>query len=113
MEPGNEVELSFRTWPGRIIKAHVDSILWAQGQGQMDASGNLPNTTVAVPPGRFPVKLVLSEKEQDVFLAAGARGDGAIYTEHLSMIHIVRKVILRIGAKLNYIVLKGHISLGH
>ena len=32
--------------PGRIIKAHVDSIIWAQAQGQLDASGNLPRTDV-------------------------------------------------------------------
>lgn len=111
VEPGNEAEMHFRTWPGRIIKAHVDSILWAQGQGQMDASGNLPNTTVVVPPGRFPVKLVLADKDKDLFLAAGARGDGAIYTDHLAIIHVVRKVILRIGAKLNYIIVKHVVSL--
>lgn len=111
VKPGNEVEMHFRTWPGRIIKGHVDSILWAQGQGQMDASGNLPNTVVQVPPGRFPVKIVVGEKDADVFLAAGARGDAAIYTEGLSMIHILRKVILRIGSKLNYLVVKGHLSI--
>jgi multidrug resistance efflux pump len=104
----DEAEIHFRTWPGRIIKAHVDSILWAQGQGQMDASGNLPNTTVAVPPGRFPVKLVVGEKDRDVFLAAGARGDGTIYTQHLSLIHIIRKVIIRVGAYTNYLVPKLH-----
>jgi multidrug resistance efflux pump len=113
VQPGDEAELSFQTWPGRIIKAHVDSILWAQGQGQMDASGNLPNTTITVPPGRFPVKLVVGEKDRDIFLAAGARGDGAIYTKSLAPVHILRKVILRIGAKLNYLVVKHLSSLGH
>jgi multidrug resistance efflux pump len=104
----DEAEIHFRTWPGRIIKAHVDSILWAQGQGQMDASGNLPNTAIAVPPGRFPVKLVVGDRDKDVFLAAGARGDGTIYTQHLSLIHIIRKVIVRVGSYTNYIVPKLH-----
>jgi multidrug resistance efflux pump len=104
----DEAEIHFRTWPGRIIKAHVDSILWAQGQGQMDASGNLPNTAINVPPGRFPVKLVVGEKDKDVFLAAGARGDGTIYSQHLSLIHIIRKVIIRVGSYTNYIVPKLH-----
>jgi multidrug resistance efflux pump len=113
VQAGDEAEISFQTWPGRIIKAHVDSILWAQGQGQMDASGNLPNTTLTVPPGRFPVKLVVGEKDHDIFLAAGARGDGAIYTKSLAPVHILRKVILRIGAKLNYLVVKHLSSLGH
>jgi len=108
VQAGNEAEITFQTWPGRIIKAHVDSILWAQGQGQMDASGNLPNTTITVPPGRFPVKLVVAERDKDVFLAAGARGGGAIYTEHLRLVHIIRKVILRVGAYTDYLILKLH-----
>jgi multidrug resistance efflux pump len=108
VKAGNEAEMNFQTWPGRIIKAHVDSILWAQGQGQMDASGNLPNTTIVVPPGRFPVKFVVGEKDKDVFLAAGARGGGAIYTEHLTLVHIIRKVILRVGAYTDYLILKLH-----
>jgi len=105
---GNHAEITFKTWPGRIIKAKVHSILWAQGQGQSDASGNLPNTVMSVPPGRFPVKLDIEEKDRDVFLAAGARGDGAIYTEGLTLIHMVRKVILRVGSYVNYIVPKLH-----
>src|SRR6185312_7744502 len=74
VEPGNEAEITLDTYPGRIIKAHVDSILWAQSQGQMDASGNLPRTNFTPPPGRFPVKLVVGEKDKDLFLAAGAVG---------------------------------------
>ena len=43
VEPGNEAEITLDTYPGRIIKAHVDSVIWAQAQGQIDASGNLPD----------------------------------------------------------------------
>ena len=32
--PGNEAEFTVNTSPGRIFKAKVDSIVWAQGQGQ-------------------------------------------------------------------------------
>ena len=46
VEPGNEVEITLDTYPGRVIKAHVDSIIWAQGQGQLEASGDLPRTTL-------------------------------------------------------------------
>ena len=81
--PGNEAEIALDTYPGRIVKAHVDSVIWAQGQGQVDASGDLPRTTFVAPPGRFPVKLVVAEKDDALFLAAGARGAAAIYTEHL------------------------------
>jgi multidrug resistance efflux pump len=113
VEPGNEAEITLDTYPGRVIKAHVDSIIWAQSQGQVDASGNLAQTTVAAPPGRFPVRLVVGKEDSALFLAAGARGSSAIYTEHLSLLHIIRKVLLRVSSYLDYIIIKHSISLGH
>jgi hypothetical protein len=92
-----------------IVKAKVDSIVWAQGQGQVIQSGTLPQTG-AFPqvPGRFPVKFDVEERDRELFLAAGAEGHGAIYTEHLHAIHILRMVILRIGAITDYLILKLH-----
>jgi len=109
VEPGNEAEFTLNTYPGRIIKATVDSIVWAQGQGQVANSTQLPTTGFGpIPPGRFPVKLTVAQKDADLFLPAGAVGHGAIYTEHGAMIHIIRKVIMRVGAKLDYLILKLH-----
>ena len=108
VEPGNEAEIALETHPGHIIKAHVDSVLWAQGLGQLDASGNLPRTTIPTPPGRFPVKLVIGEQDKDLFLASGAHGHAAIYTKRFALIHLVRKVIIRVGAYTDYLILKLH-----
>jgi multidrug resistance efflux pump len=113
VEPHNEAEITLDTYPGRVVKAHVDSIIWAQGQGQLEASGDLPKTTFVPPPGRFPVKLVVGDGDRDLFVAAGARGSAAIYTEHLALIHIIRKVLLRVASYLDYIIIKHSISLGH
>ena len=109
VEPGNEAEFALAMHPGRIFKASVDSIVWAQGQGQVQQSGALPNTG-AYPqvPGRFPVKFIVAEKDREVFLAAGAAGEGAIYTEHGVAIQIMRKVLLRVSSITNYLVLKLH-----
>ena len=50
----------------------------------MPLTGTLPQTGAVPPPeGRFAVKLVLADTDKDLFLAAGARGIGAIYTHHL------------------------------
>ena len=111
VEPGNEAEITLDTYPGRIIKAHVDSIIWAQGQGQLEASGDLPRTTFVPPPGRFPVKLEVAKSDHALFLAAGARGSTAIYTEHLTLVHIIRKVLLRVASYFDYLIIKHHISL--
>jgi multidrug resistance efflux pump len=109
VKAGDEAEIVLETLPGEIIKAKVESIIWAQGQGQSVNSVALPQTGVAGPPSaRFPVKLTVDPKFREVFFAAGARGGAAIYTEHGEMIHIIRKVILRINTKVNYLILKLH-----
>jgi len=109
VEPGNHAEFALPTHPGRVIKAKVDSIVWAQGQGQIPQSGTLAQTgNYPQAPGRFPVKLEVDERDRELFLAAGAVGAGAIYTEHVQAIHILRMVILRIGSITNYLVLKLH-----
>ena len=109
VQPGDEAEIALKTYPGRIIKASVDSIVWAQGQGQIPMSATLPQTGAApLPPGRFAVRLDIAEKDRDLFLAAGAVGHGAIYTQHGHHIHIVRKVIMRVGSFTNWLVLKLH-----
>ena len=106
---GNEAEIVLITHPGEIIKSHVDSIVWAQGQGQLPTSGIVPQTGTQVqPPGRFAVKLSIDPKFRNEFLAAGAAGSAAIYTDHMVAIHILRKVFLRVGSYTNYLVLKMH-----
>jgi multidrug resistance efflux pump len=109
VKPGDHAEFALSTHPGRVLKAKVDSIVWAQGQGQVAQSGQLPQTGVyPQAPGRFPVKLIVEGEDRELFLAAGAAGHGAIYTEHVAAIHILRMVILRIGSITDYLVLKLH-----
>jgi multidrug resistance efflux pump len=109
VEAGNEAEIALYTKPGDVIKARVDSIVWAQGQGQLPTGGVLPQAgTQPLPPGRFAVKLDIDPRHSDVFLAAGATGNAAIYTNRMAAIHIIRKVIVRVGSYTNYLILKLH-----
>jgi len=79
------------------------------GQGQIPMSSNIPLTgTQALPPGRFAVRLDIAPPDTGIFLAAGAVGHGAIYTQYGHHIHIVRKVVLRVGSYVNWLVLKLH-----
>jgi multidrug resistance efflux pump len=109
VEPGNEAEFALETLPGKIIKAKVNSIVWASGAGQIQVTGTIPMTGVLTAPAqRFAVKFDLSDKDKELFLAAGAAGDAAIYTDHAAALHILRKVILRVGSYTNYLILKLH-----
>ncbi len=109
INPGQEAEIAFRMHPGRVVKCKVDSIMWATAQGQLPI-GNM-NTVAGVapiPPNSLAVRLLVDKKETDLFLAAGARGAGAVYTDSGHMIHILRKVFLRVSAKLDWLILKLH-----
>lgn len=109
VQSGDEAEIALETYPGRIIKATVNSIVWAQGQGQIPMSATLPQTGARpLPPGRFAVRLDIAPRDQELFLAAGAVGHGAIYTQHGKHIQILRKVILRVGSYMNWLILKLH-----
>lgn len=109
VESGNEAEVALKTRPGEIVKAKVDSVIWAQSQGQVQQGGMMPMTGVTgMPPARFAVKLRTTGKWKNDVLPAGSAGTGAIYTNHGKMIHIIRKVFMRVTTKINYLILKLH-----
>ncbi len=105
VQPGQEAEIALRMYPGRIIKCKVDSVVWATAGGMVPVVGGGPNIG-GMPPGALAVRLFPDDK--DLFIAAGARGFGAIYTDYAEMIHILRKVFMRVSAKLDWLILKLH-----
>jgi multidrug resistance efflux pump len=109
IKPGQEAEVAFKMYPGRVVKLKVDSIMWATAQGQLPIGGVSTTAGIApIPPNALAVRLLVDEKDKDLFLAAGAHGAGAVYTDSGKAIHILRKIILRIGAKLDWLILKLH-----
>ncbi|HEY4370111.1 MAG TPA: biotin/lipoyl-binding protein [Steroidobacteraceae bacterium] len=107
--PGQEAEIAMKMYPGRVIKCKVDSIMWATSQGQLPIGGSSVFTGVApIPPNSLAVRLLTDRKDKDLFLASGAMGVGAVYTDAGAPIHILRKVILRVGTKIDWLILKLH-----
>ncbi len=109
VKPGQEAEVAFAMYPGRVVKFKVDSIMWATAQGQLPIGSMNPTGGVApIPPNSLAVRLLPDAADKDLFLAAGAHGAGAIYTEDLEEIQILRKVLVRVSAKLDWLILKLH-----
>ena len=103
VEPGQEVEVTFKFAPGQIYTGNVESVLQAIATGQTQTSGTAvaPKAIEAAP---FVVRVKLDDAE--VARSAcrpAATGTAAIYTEHLKPTHVVRRVILRQIAISNYV----------
>jgi RND family efflux transporter MFP subunit len=100
--PGQEVEVTFKFIPGHVYSGKVESVLQAIATGQTQTSGTAvtPRAIEAVP---FVVRVRLDDAEVARNLPAGATGTAAIYTGHLKPTHVVRRVILRQIAIINYV----------
>ncbi|MCP3397382.1 HlyD family secretion protein [Bradyrhizobium sp. CCGB20] len=100
--PGQEVEATFKFAPGKIYAGKVESVLQAIAPGQAQTSGTavLPKAIEAAP---FVVRVRLEDAEFARRLPAGSAGTAAIYTDHVKPAHIVRRVVLRQLAILNYV----------
>lgn len=100
--PGQPVEVTFKLMPGKVYTGKVESILQALASGQTQVSGQAvaPKAIEAAP---FIVKIRLDDNRLAQSLPAGSTGDAAIFTDHVRVAHVVRKVLLRQIAILNYI----------
>ena len=100
--PGQEVEATFKFAPGQIYSGKVESVLQAVASGQATTSGTAvaPKAIETVP---FVVRVRLDDAAFASRLPAGSTGTAAIYTDHLKPTHVVRRVILRQLAILNYV----------
>jgi RND family efflux transporter MFP subunit len=100
--PGQEVEVTFKLFPGQVFDGKVDAVLQATSTGQVLATGTAvtPKQVTAAP---FVVRVKLDDPKLAASLPAGTAGDAAIYTEHIKPSHIIRKVILRQIAIVNYV----------
>src|SRR6266849_7965245 len=102
IEPGQPVEETFKFMPGRVHSGKVESVLQAVASGQVQTSG-LAVSSKAVASAPFVVRIRLNDAGIAQRLPAGSTGDAAIFTEHVKVAHIIRKVLLRQIAITNYV----------
>lgn len=77
-------------------------MLQAVATGQAQTSGTAA-TLKAIESAPFVVRIALDDRAFAQRLPAGSTGTAAIYTEHLEPTHVVRPVLLRRVATLNYV----------
>lgn len=102
IKPGQHVEIAMKTHPGKLIFGTVQSVVPAVSGGQVQVSGNIASP-VEVAPEPFIVRLNVDNVDDDVFMQPGSVGTVAIYTERVGATHVIRKVMIRMTAILNYL----------
>jgi multidrug resistance efflux pump len=102
IEPGQDVEVTFKFMPGQVLTGKVEAVLQAIATGQVQASG-LAVTPKGIETAPFIARVALDDKELAKRLPAGSTGEAAIYTDRVKASHLIRKVLLRQIAILNYI----------
>jgi RND family efflux transporter MFP subunit len=100
--PDQDVELTFKFLPGRILTGKVEAVLQAIASGQVQVSGTAV-TAAPVQAAPFGVRVRLADSETARRLPAGSSGQAAIFTDRVKASHVIRKVLLRQLAILNYV----------
>ena len=103
---GDDAEVAFDGIPGRVFSGKVKGVLLALAEGQVQPSGNLINANVAPYPGRIAVLIDITDPEFAAYedkVPGGAYAQAAIYTTHFAHVAIMRKVLLRMSAWMNYL----------
>jgi RND family efflux transporter MFP subunit len=100
---GQEAEITFKQFPGQVFGATVESILPAISQGQVTVSGTaIDAATLSAEP--FVIRLKLDDPKLADSLNAGAYGQAAVYTPSMQATHVIRRVMMRMQAWMNYLV---------
>jgi RND family efflux transporter MFP subunit len=102
IETGQPVEVTFKTLPGVVYTGRVETILQAVASGQMQTSG-LAVAPSDVETAPFIVRIKLDDEDAARRLPAGSTGLAAIFTDHVAISHVIRRVVLRQTAILNYV----------
>jgi len=102
IETGQPIEVTFKTLPGAVHTGRVEAILQAVASGQTQTSG-LAVAPTDVETAPFIIRIKLDDANVARRLPAGSTGLAAIFTDHVAITHVIRRVVLRQTAILNYV----------
>lgn len=106
LKEGDLAEVTFDGIPGKIFSGRVKYVFEVLSEGQLVASGDLNNSGQNTSGSRIPVIIEITDPEYDKFeiiLPGGALGQAAIYSKHVHHVAVMRKILLRMAAWMNYV----------
>jgi multidrug resistance efflux pump len=104
LKKGDEAEVVFDAVPGRIFKGEVSHVFPVIGEGQIQPNGEFMRFAQQRMPGRVSVGIKITDTDfPDFQLPKGSYAQSAVYTEHFSHIGVMRRILLRMSAWMNYV----------
>lgn len=103
---GDEAEVAYDGIPGKVFTGKVVMVMPALAEGQVQASGTLVSPLTAPYPGRIGVRIEITDPDFEAYrdkVPGGAYAQAALYSKHFRHVAIMRKVLLRMSAWMNYL----------
>lgn len=106
LNEGDDAEVAFDGIPGRVFSGVVEAVLPGLAEGQVQPSGTMISPMSAPFPGRIAVRIKITDPEFEQFrdkVPGGAYAQAAVYSEHMHHVAIMRKILIRMSAWMNYL----------
>lgn len=106
LQVGDEAEVAYDGIPGKVFSGKVVTVMPALAEGQVQASGTLVSPVSAPYPGRVGVRIEITDPRFEAYrdrVPGGAYAQAAVYSKHFRHVAIMRKVLLRMSAWMNYL----------
>ena len=101
---GTEAEVTLDGIPGVIFKGEVKDVLQVVGEGQLKPGAELRRFDEEKSAGRVAVAIKITDPALDQYdIPLGVFGQAAVYSEHFHHVGILRRVLLRMAAWMNYV----------
>jgi len=106
LNTGSDAEIAFDAIPGVIFAAKVIGFVPVLAEGELQAKGNLYDSSSSITPGRVPVKIQITDPRFADYagkIPGGSYAQTAVYSEHAHLVVFLRQLLIRMSSWMNYI----------
>jgi len=104
LKKGTEAEVTLDGIPGVIFGGEVKEVYPVIGEGQVKPGADFLRFSQQTIPGRVAVGIQITDPSFDQYrLPGGVFGQAALYTDYFHHVGVMRRVLLRMAAWMNYV----------
>lgn len=104
LRPGDQAQVAFEMYPGKLFDAEVENVVWATGESQGQPGGQIPHASQIRASKLYVVRMRLKEEDPNYPLRFGASGLAAMYSRDAAdFLLVLRRIEIQSESFLNYI----------